>query len=65
MKGEHKMADNTHSETFPANKFEALALLYLQHQNLSGVSPEQLLDWYQDVYAKIRDHERAKGQVQY
>ena len=59
------MADNTHSETFPSNKFEALALLYMQHQNLSGVSPEQLLDWYQDVYTKIRDHERAKGQVQY
>lgn len=59
------MADNTHLETFPANKFEALAMLYLQHQNLSGVSPEQLLDWYQEVYAKIRDYERAKGQVQY
>ena len=59
------MADNTHLETFPANKFEALAILYLQHQNLSGVSPEQLLDWYQDVYAKMRDHERDKGKVQY
>ena len=59
------MAENTRLETFPANKFEALAMLYLQHQNLSGVSPEQLLDWYQDVYAKMRDHERDKGQVHY
>lgn len=59
------MADNTHLESFPTNKFEALAILYLQHQNLSGVSPEQLLDWYQDVYAKMRDHERDKGQVHY
>lgn len=59
------MADNTHPETFPANKLEALAMLYMQHQNLSGLTPEQVLDKYQDAYAKIRDHERAKGQVQY
>ena len=59
------MADNTHTETFPTNKFEALTMLYLQHQNLSGLSPEQILDKYQDVYARMRDHERAKGQVQY
>lgn len=59
------MAENTHLETFPANKFEALAMLYLQHQQISGLTPEQLLDKYQDAYARIRDHERAKGQVQY
>ena len=59
------MADNTSIEAFPANKFEALAMLYLQQQNLSGLTPEQLLDKYQDVYSKIRDHERAKGQVKY
>lgn len=59
------MAGNTNSGSFPSNKLEALALLYMQHQNLSGVSPEQLLDLYQDVYAKMRDHERLKGQVTY
>lgn len=59
------MADNISIETFPANKLEALAMLYMQHQNLSGLTPEQVLDKYQDAYAKIRDHERAKGQVQY
>lgn len=59
------MAENTHLETFPTNKFEALAMLYMQHQNLSGLTPEQVLDKYQDAYARIRDHERAKGQVQY
>lgn len=59
------MAENTRLETFPANKLEALALLYMQHQNLSGLTPEQVLDQYQDVYAKMRSHERVKGQVQY
>lgn len=59
------MAENTNLETFPANKLEALAMLYMQHQNLSGLTPEQVLDKYQDAYAKMRNHERAKGQVQY
>ena len=59
------MADNLSLEFFPSNKLEALAMLYMQHQNLSGLSPDQVLDKYQDAYAKIRDHERAKGQVQY
>ena len=65
MKGIITMADNTSTETFPSNKFEALAMLYMQHQNLSGLTPEQLLDKYQDAYTRIRDHERAKGQVMY
>lgn len=59
------MAENTQLETFPANKLEALAMLYMQHQNLSGLTPEQVLDKYQDAYAKMRNHERVKGQVQY
>ncbi len=62
------MADNTTNislATFPSNKFEALAMLYMQQQNLAGMSPEQALDRYQEVYAKMRDHERKKGQVQY
>ncbi len=59
------MADTTPSVFFPSNKFEALTLLYLQQQDLSGLTPEQVLDKYQDAYSKMRDHERAKGQVQY
>ncbi|MCH5261819.1 MAG: hypothetical protein J1F42_02810 [Lachnospiraceae bacterium] len=59
------MAENTSFTAFPANKFEALAMLYMQNQNLSGFTPEQLLDKFQDAYARIRDHERARGQVTY
>ena len=59
------MEDTTPSVFFPSNKFEALTLLYLQQQDLSGLTPEQVLDKYQDAYSKMRDHERAKGQVQY
>lgn len=61
------MADSTNNTVteFPSNKFEALAMIYMQQQNLSGMSPEQMLDKYQEVYGRMRDHERLKGQVQY
>lgn len=53
------MANET-LKTFPASKFEALALLYIQKQDLSGISPEQLLDMYEDAYQKIKDRNREK-----
>lgn len=38
---------------FPANKQEALAYLYTQSQDLSGKSPEEVLDIYISAYEKI------------
>lgn len=52
--------------TFPDNKTEALAMLYVQNQELSGITPEQLLDLYYEAYDKIRAHDkevRAKRQA--
>ena len=46
---------NETTKTFPASKFEALALLYIQKQDLSGITPEQLLDMYEDAYKKMKD----------
>ena len=46
--------------TFPGNKFEALALLYVQSQDLSGKTPEELLDLYEDAVTRIREHNREK-----
>lgn len=48
----------TNLSSFPDNKYEALALLYVQHQDISGLTPEQLFDMYQDAYNKIRAHEK-------
>ena len=53
------MADNTF-QTFPDGKVEALAMLYLQNQDLSGLTPEELLDKYDDAYEKIKAHYREK-----
>ena len=51
------MAD-TNLYSFPDNKYEALAMLYVQHQDLLGLTPEQLFDMYQAAYDKIRAHEK-------
>lgn len=42
--------------TFPANKREALAMLYLQNQDLTGKSPAEIVDMFEDTYEQIRDH---------
>lgn len=39
---------------FPDTKEKALALLYLQSQNLSDKSPEDLVAMYLDAFSKVR-----------
>lgn len=46
--------------TFPSNEIEALAMLYVQSQELSGLSPEEILDMYQTAYDRIRIRHREK-----
>lgn len=41
--------------TFPATKTDALAMLYVQKQDISGLTPEELLDKYVEAYDKIRE----------
>lgn len=53
------MADNNF-QTFPGTETEALAMLYVQSQDLSEVTPEGLLDMYQDAYQKIKAYRREK-----
>lgn len=49
--------------TFPSTKVEALALLYVQSQDLSGLSPEDVLDMYQDAYTKIRERSKENNKT--
>lgn len=49
---------------FPSSKSEALALIYIQSQDLSGKSPEDLVDLYADAYARIRTRFRELRQEQ-
>ena len=44
------------NKSFPSNKLEALALLYVQKSpNLKDLSPESLLKKYNSAYEKIRE----------
>lgn len=58
------MADNAF-KTFPSNEAEALAMLWLQNQNLSSATPEELFDKYQDAYDKIRDRKKQQRQAKH
>ena len=40
---------------FPSNKFEALAMLYLENQDLSDLSPSELFAKYKEVYVEIKE----------
>ena len=44
--------------TFPSSKIEALAMLYLQNQDLTGSTPEEILEKYNEAYARMRAHSK-------
>lgn len=56
---ESKLSDNTVSGQFPTGKREALALLYVQSQDLSGKTPEDLAEMYTSAYKKISEKLKA------
>ncbi|MBQ9990580.1 MAG: hypothetical protein IJP31_06530 [Lachnospiraceae bacterium] len=37
------------SHSFPANEYEALALLYLQNKDISLLTPEELIKEYRSI----------------
>ncbi len=49
------------SSTFPSSRIDALTMLYLEKQDLSNISPEELLDKYDEVYEQISSHSDKKG----
>lgn len=51
---------NLTSQSFPSNKLEALTMLYMQNQNLTLLTPAQLLDKYYDTYEQLKSHDTIK-----
>lgn len=47
------MSDQIKLHSFPSNRNEALTMLYLQNQNLSNLSPEELSQKYFDTLKKV------------
>lgn len=58
------MPNEVKLSTFPETEYEALALLYVQNQDLSDATPEEIFDLYFDAKQKIRaqSRERRKNQ---
>lgn len=54
------MANEVRLSKFPSNEYEALALLYIQQQDLSNLSPEEIYDKYKETEDKIRKHAHKK-----
>lgn len=53
------MRDNS----FPTNRNEALTMLWLAHQNLAGMTPEELHDLYWKTYGRIcRDYDDKQAE---
>lgn len=46
--------------TFPTSKISALTMLYLERQDLSKLTPEELLDKYDEIYDRISEHCKEK-----
>lgn len=53
------MADKKH---FPGTKLEALAMLYVQSQDLTEKTPVDVLNMYQAAYAEIKKEYTAQNQ---
>jgi hypothetical protein len=50
-----KMSNDVTLNTYPSNRAEALTMLYLQNQDLSGKSPGEIVELYFSVLAGVRE----------
>jgi hypothetical protein len=49
------MANEINLSSFPGGPLEALTMLYLQNQDLTGKTPEELLGMYWETYEKLKE----------
>ena len=47
--------------SFPSDEAQALALLYVQKQDLTGLTPAEIYDKYRYAYDEIRKHKGHKS----
>lgn len=48
------MKDSVTLNSFPSTRVDALTMLYLQNQDISKMTPEELAETYSDVFLKIK-----------
>lgn len=47
------MSDKISVQQFPSSELEAIALLYVQNQDLSGKTPTEMINLYYEAYYEI------------
>lgn len=53
------------NNTFPASEVEFLASLYMQHQNLTNLSPVEILELYQSAKKSIANRIKEQNDAKY
>ena len=52
-------------QTFPKNEREALAMLYVQNQDLTGKTPTQIAELYDAAHNEIRQYIKDEKNQRY
>lgn len=45
---------------FPHDEIDALSLLYIQHQDLAGLAPEEIYNKYKDCHQRMTNQKNRK-----
>lgn len=59
------MAEDVRLKSFPSDRYEALALLYMENQSLKGKTPTELLEMYWAAYKEICNEYKAYRKEKY
>lgn len=56
------MSGNTMFNIFPSSAEEAVAMLYVQNQDLTGKTPSEIYTMFQEAYYEVRRDRKKKQQ---
>lgn len=59
------MSDKIELNCFPSSKGEALAMLYLQKQDFTNLSPRNLVNKYEEVLEEIKEQFGQNASARY
>ena len=55
------MSGNTMFNIFPSSAEEAVAMLYVQNQDLTGKTPSEIYTMFQEAYYEVRREKQKSG----
>ncbi len=49
--------------SFPDDRLDTLTFIYLNNQDLSNLTPEELVDKYDEIYKQINEYRASKTKI--